>query len=125
MRWATALPIVYDAANNVTALVDPLGNRTSGIFDSQSRQIASVNALSNRATFTYNAANRVTGATNPLGNIITAVYDNLQRRIAAVDALGNRYTPATTLRAMWWRGPTPSVRFRREFSTPAAASWPM
>jgi YD repeat-containing protein len=60
---------VYDPVGRILAQVDPLGNRTS---------------------FVYDVANDRVSTQNPLGAISTQVYNGLQQMVASVDPLGNR-----------------------------------
>jgi len=69
--------------------------------DFASRLIISINPLGNRTTTVYDFASRPTNTINPLGFVTTSVYDNDGRRIAAIDSIGSTtttvYEPAGNL----------------------------
>ena len=57
---------MYDAAGNKTALVDPVGNRTSFVYDALNRLVEQDDPLNAKTTFGYDATSQLTnaGATN-------------------------------------------------------------
>ena len=69
---------------------DPLGRRTTYVYDSVDRRIATVDPLGNRWSTVYDTQGRVIASVNPLGERTTTIYDVFGRVVAMVDAKGNR-----------------------------------
>jgi YD repeat-containing protein len=80
---------VYDDAGQVSASIDPLGNRTSFIYDLAGQQTAIQDARGNRTTFGYDPAGRLATQVNAVGNLSTWQYDAAGRNTTVVDALGH------------------------------------
>jgi YD repeat-containing protein len=60
--------VVYDAASNVIASVDQLGNRTTISYDALNRPYQTQDALGDLATVVYDAASNVIASVDPRGN---------------------------------------------------------
>jgi RHS repeat-associated protein len=105
---------VYDAAGNVVARIDALGNATTSTYDALNRVIAvqnpnpsgtattvydaasnvinTIDANGNNATFTYDALNRQTASTDPLGKTTTNTFDAAGNRLTLTDPDNNTTT---------------------------------
>jgi RHS repeat-associated protein len=81
---------VFDKADQPIAQVNPLGHASTMVYDVAGRPAATIDALGYRTTLIRDAADRVTAVMNPLGYRTTNVYDSASQTIATVDALGNR-----------------------------------
>src|SRR5205823_11245104 len=110
---------VYDAASQIKATVDQLGNRTTFSYDNSGNQTAVQNPLftsssifaSNynrliatqspdnfRVTYTYDLAAQLLSTRDARGNFTTYSYDNVGRQRSIQDALGNVTTNSYNLR---------------------------
>ena len=79
----------YDALNRVTAMIDPVGGRTTYTYDKRSGKISSVtDAAGNRRTFHYNAAGELIEETDAGGNTTCYQYNGLGKITAITDAIG-------------------------------------
>lgn len=79
----------YDALNRVTAMIDPVGGRTTYTYDKRSGKISSVtDAAGNRRTFHYNAAGELIEETDAGGNTTCYQYNELGKITAITDAIG-------------------------------------
>ncbi len=81
---------VWDSLGNRAAVIDPYGARTSYIYDSMGRLSAVRNALGQRATQTYDSQGRRLADINPLGQRTTYAYDVNSQRLRVTDPLGHR-----------------------------------
>jgi RHS repeat-associated protein len=106
------LTTVYDAASNVQAAIDALGNATTITYDAMNRAISvqnpagtattvydaasnvvnTIDANNNKATLAYDALNRMTTSTDPLGNVTTTVYDAASNAVSLTDPDNNTTT---------------------------------
>jgi RHS repeat-associated protein len=86
----------FDAASNLTAETDPLGNVTSHQYDNLYRPTKLIEPdpdgagpkTSPQTTFTWDAASNRTGLTDPVGNTTEWVYDALNRVTTETNELG-------------------------------------
>src|SRR5437763_180479 len=81
-----------ETARKLIASINPLGNRSTSIFDAAGRGVASVNPLNKRTTTVFDAASEAIGRVDALGNRSTSVYDAAGRTVSSINALGNRST---------------------------------
>jgi RHS repeat-associated protein len=88
------LTTVYDAASNVVASIDPLGNATTLAYDALNRITGQIDPLSNLSTTVYDAANNVVNRIDANGDKTTYAYDALDRLTTATDARGGLTTVA-------------------------------
>jgi YD repeat-containing protein len=68
---------MYDAASNVTSIVDPDGNRTSYSFDAVYNLVQETDPLNHSSSYAYDADNQLTSSTDKLGNVISYGYDSV------------------------------------------------
>jgi YD repeat-containing protein len=71
---------------------DPLGNRSTSVYDTAGRVVASINPLGKRTTTVYNIASQTLATVDANSNRVSSVYDALGRRTVEINALGNRTT---------------------------------
>jgi RHS repeat-associated protein len=84
---------VYDAAGNVVARIDALGNATTTTYDALNRAISVKNpSPSGTSTSVYDAASNVINTIDANNNKSTFTYDALNRQATSVDALGKTTT---------------------------------
>jgi RHS repeat-associated protein len=83
---------VFDAAGRSIATVDPLSNRTISVYDNAGRAVASITPLGKRSTTVFDSAGRSTARVDPLGKRTTSVFDAAGQNIASVDPLSRRST---------------------------------
>jgi RHS repeat-associated protein len=76
----------------VQAVINPLGFRTTTVYDGSGAPLATIDALGFRTTTVYDAFGRVQTAVNPLGARTTTVYDGYGRVQATIDPRGYRTT---------------------------------
>lgn len=88
---SVARSFVYDAGDNLVASVDLNGARTTYVWDS-CMLTAVVNPLNERTSYTYNRFRSRASEMNPLGFVTTYEYDNMNRPTGVQNALGNRST---------------------------------
>lgn len=70
----------YDAADRLTAVVDPAGNQWSYEFDLRGRQVAASDPDKGDSTTTFDEAGNVVSTTDARGETIAYTYDDLNRR---------------------------------------------
>ena len=83
---------VYDKVGNRIAVINPLNERTTSVFDLSARMIAQVDPLLNRTTFVYDPAGNQERVVDPLNHISTTLYDGFDRPYAQINPLGFRST---------------------------------
>jgi RHS repeat-associated protein len=71
----------YDAAGQLTATIDPLGNKTSYVYDDRGEQIETTNPDGTTTQTQYDAAGHVTAQIDELGRKTQFVYDALGRKV--------------------------------------------
>ncbi|MGV2336295.1 MAG UNVERIFIED_CONTAM: hypothetical protein LVR18_20045 [Planctomycetaceae bacterium] len=81
---------VYDSAGRTVASINPLGKRWTTIYNSVGQTVGSKDPLGNRSTSVYDTAGRVVASINPLGKRTTTIYNIASQTLASVDANGNR-----------------------------------
>jgi RHS repeat-associated protein len=82
----------YDAAGNVTAVQDGVGNTTQYLYDNANRRTGTIDALSNRTTQVLDGSGAVTKFIDALINTTTMVLDALHRTIGRIDPRGHQTT---------------------------------
>jgi RHS repeat-associated protein len=70
----------YDAAGQLTATIDPLGNKTSYVYDDRGEQTETINPDGTTTQTQYDAAGHVTAQIDELGRKTQFVYDALGRK---------------------------------------------
>jgi RHS repeat-associated protein len=103
---------VFDAAGEVQASIDALGNATTHTYDALGREtqvqtpagyattvydaasnvVNTIDANNNKSTFAYDALNRQTTATDPLGGVTSYSYDAANNRVNLIDPDNNKTT---------------------------------
>ena len=81
--------LVWDSFGNRTAVVDPYNQRTTYVYDSMARLIAVENALGFRATQLYDSQGRLAADINPLGFRTSYAYDTNSQLLQVQDPLGH------------------------------------
>jgi RHS repeat-associated protein len=81
--------LVWDSSGNRTAVVDPYNQRTTYVYDSMARLIAVENALGFRATQLYDSIGRLAADINPLGFRTSYAYDANSQLLHVQDPLGH------------------------------------
>jgi RHS repeat-associated protein len=79
----------YDAAGNLSAVVDPLGQRTAYVYDALNRLVKVIEAdpdglgplKSPVTTYVYDAANQLRQTIDPRGGVTTFDYDLMGRNV--------------------------------------------
>ena len=79
---------IYDAAGNVTGIVDGNGNRTQYETDQWGRITEILHADQSHEHYTYDLAGNITTAVDGNGNCVTYEYNMLNRLARRVDAMG-------------------------------------
>ncbi len=90
----------YDAAGNVTAIIDENGNRTKFEYDALNRLVKTVEADPDGAgpltspvtTYSYDARGNLISTTDAVSDVTQNSYDNLNRLIENIDALNQKTT---------------------------------
>src|SRR5439155_15890398 len=104
---------VYDKFNRVIQTTDPLGGRTTSVFDAAGNQTALVDPLGNRTSFVFDALNRLIEQDDPLNARTTLAYDAAGRETSQTDRLGRRkdfsFDNADRLTGETWRDAGGSV----------------
>ena len=86
IHWASYYS--YDAGGYTKAVIDPLGHRTTSLYDSLRRSLAAIDPLGNRTTLAYDAqVGRLPVHGRSVGHINTVVYDAAGRQVASIDPL--------------------------------------
>ena len=85
---------VWDSFGNRAAVIDPFGQRTSYIYDSMGRLSAVRNALNQRATQTYDSQGRRLADINPLGQRTSYAYDVNSQRLRSAGSAGAHHDHA-------------------------------
>jgi RHS repeat-associated protein len=90
----------YDAAGNLSAVIDPDSHRTEYHYDSMNRLTLVHDALGHDTTLTYDVSGNVLTATDARGNVTTNAYDSFSRLIQTTgpdpDGPGPLSAPVTT-----------------------------
>ena len=68
-------------------MIDPLGSRSTTVYDSIGNVVAQINPLSQRTTFSY-VNGQKTAAKSPVGAISTSIYDLNNRVLGQIHPLG-------------------------------------
>lgn len=87
---ARMLRFEYDALGQLTATVDPLGQRTSYAYDSAGRIVRATDALGRSTSVEYDAVGRIVRQVDPAGGETRYAYDEGDNLIEIIDARGNR-----------------------------------
>lgn len=78
----------YDARLNVTAVVNPLGDRRESEYDHRNRLVRTVDFNGNETLLQYDGNNNLVARTNALGETTTFLFDVEDRQIEVIDPLG-------------------------------------
>ena len=81
--------LVWDSHGNRIAVIDPYNKRTSYLYDSMARLVAVENALGLRATQLYDSQGRLAADINPLGFRTSYAYDSNSQLLRVQDPLGH------------------------------------
>lgn len=76
----------------VTAVVDPLGRRTTNAYDGAGHVVSTTDALTHTTSYTYTALGAVATVTNAAGATTTYGYDELGRAVSATSPNGGMST---------------------------------
>jgi YD repeat-containing protein len=68
---------MYDAASNVTSIIDPDGNRTSYSFDAVYNLVQETDPFNHSSSYSYDADYQLTSSTDKVGNVISYGYDSV------------------------------------------------
>ena len=79
-----------DALGQVTAMVDPLGQRTRYAYDAAGRIVRATDALGRSTRLEYDAVGRLVRQVDPAGGETRYAYDEGDNLIEVIDARGNR-----------------------------------
>ena len=82
---------IYDAAGRPVAEIDSLGDRTTSVYD-KNRVVASIDGNGNRTTTIFDAVGSPVATINALGLRTTTVYDSIGQTSALIDELGHRFS---------------------------------
>ncbi len=82
----------YDAAQRMTALVDPLNRRSENSYDSNGQVLTSTDPLDRVAENSYNDRGEMDMATDPADEDTSYLYDNNGNRTQLTDRRGKIYT---------------------------------
>ncbi len=80
----------YDAAGNLTAVIDEAGERTEFEYDALNRITRIRDAIGNVSTMTYDAVGNLLTETDALNRVTSFEYDSMNRLTAREDAIGGR-----------------------------------
>lgn len=95
----TSTHYVYDANDNLAAVIDGLGNETDYVYDNLNRLIEVIDpppttgASRPTTNYAYDADGNLVATRDPLGNVTRYVYDGLNRQIQVIQPVAN---PAAT-----------------------------
>ncbi len=91
---ANGAPILlkYDSGNRVQTTTDPLGNKSTVVFDINGNPVQVLDAAGHLTTRTFDAAGNTLTDTDPLGNTTTRTYDNRSNMLTMTDPLGHKTT---------------------------------
>ena len=85
----------YDSLGNLTAITDPLSNRSTYSFDTAGNVTNFTDPLSHSGQRTYNAENQIVRKTDPLGNAADFTY-NAKGHLTAFEDANDKVTTYTT-----------------------------
>jgi YD repeat-containing protein len=94
---------LYNSNNQVKALVDELGNRSTLVWDSLGNRIAVVDPFNQRTSYIFDSMGRLTAVQNALGKRATQLYDSQGRRSVDINPLGQRTSYAYELNSQLLR----------------------
>lgn len=77
----------YDSSGNLLSVTDPLGNTTSATYNQAGQPVTITDPLGNQSQATYSTGN-LASITDPLGRTISAFIDSATRYSAIIDPLG-------------------------------------
>jgi RHS repeat-associated protein len=78
----------YDAAGNLTAIIDPRGEQWVYNYDARNHLKSEIDPLGHTNVWTYDAAENIIGFKRPDNGIYTYQYDNMNRPIQGTDPKG-------------------------------------
>ena len=76
----------YDAAGNQTTVTDPLGDKTTAVFDGDNRQTSGTDPLGNVTGYAYDANGHLITVTAPDGGTTSYAYDQVGNLTTRTDA---------------------------------------
>src|SRR5262249_30731398 len=76
------------SGNQVSAVTDQLGNKTSLGGDRSGKRIAAIDAQANRSSCAYSSTGLLTAVQNPLGQVVSLVYNTSGQQIALINPIG-------------------------------------
>ena len=82
----------YDAAQRMTALIDPLNRRSENTYDSNGQMLTSTDPLNRVSESSYNDRGEMDVATDPADEETRYLYDNNGNRTQLTDRRGKIYT---------------------------------
>ena len=85
---------LYNNSNQVKAVLDEMGNRSTFVWDSFGNRAAVIDPFGKRTSYIYDSMGRLSAVHNALGQRATQTYDSQGRRLADINPLGQRYTYA-------------------------------
>ena len=83
-------PSLYNNNNQVKAVVDEIGNRSTFVWDSLGNRSAVIDPFGQRTSYIYDSMGRLSAVRNALGQRATQTYDSQGRRLADINPLGQR-----------------------------------
>lgn len=78
----------YDAQNNLRAVIDAAGNRSSSHYDQVYNPVTTTDGNGHITSYAYDAINRQIRITDATGAITAFAYDAVGNRLSRTDALG-------------------------------------
>jgi RHS repeat-associated protein len=82
----------YNALNQVTKIVDPMGHETTTTYNPDGSVATKTDELGRTTTYEYDDLNRLVKTTDSNGAVTQSVYDEEGYRVASIDALGHQTT---------------------------------
>ncbi len=82
--------IEYDACGRPNVHIDPLGNRSTTVYDKVGLPVRAVDALNHTTTTAYDTLGRPTKRTTPVGSEWTTVYQDSLSKVLRIDARGSQ-----------------------------------
>ena len=91
----------YDVADNLIAVIDPLGKRTNNTYDARNRLVETIDPNGGITIFRYDFNNNLLSLTDPNENETRFLYDARDRLVREIDPLENAtqliYDPVNNL----------------------------
>lgn len=93
-----ASTFTYDAKGNVLTSTDPLGHVTANVYDARGNLLQTADPAGQLTTYTYDARGNLLSEIDPLGGVTGYAYDARGNLRSETDALGHVATYAYDLR---------------------------